>query len=107
MDTTRITAIRQRLAAVQDGHPWKYNPKHEMFIGTTNALEMYGGVLDLGRDGKEYVRYEDETGHGCRLTEASKRRMARIKALGEFLESCRADMEWLLREALGRVEGAE
>lgn len=91
----RISEIRRRLAAVS-GKPWNYNPKHEMFIGSTNALEMYDGVLDLGRDGKEFFPYQDETGSGYRLTEASRQRMERIKALGEFLQSCREDIEYLL-----------
>lgn len=102
----RIEQIRQRLAGVT-GKPWKYNPKHEMFIGTTNALDMYYEVLDLGRDHKEWFRYSDESGHGYRLTEASLKRMARTKALGEFLEQCREDIAYLLEVAalLGQPEG--
>ena len=36
----RLEEIRGRLSSVA-GPAWKYNPKHEMFMGTTNALEMY------------------------------------------------------------------
>ena len=94
--SNRITEIRERLAAVA-GPAWKYNPKHEMFIGATNAVEMHDRVLDLGRDGKEYYPYRDETGSGYRITEASKRHYDRTVALGEFLEHCREDIEFLLR----------
>ena len=90
-----LQGIQQRLAGVA-GKPWKYNPKSEMFIGTTNSLDTYYGSLDLGRDGKEYYAYKDETGSGYRLSEDSKKRIARIKAMGEFLENCREDIEFLL-----------
>lgn len=92
----RIEVIRERLAGVSDGKPWRYDPAHKMFMGTTNALDMYHDSLDLGRNHKEYVAYEDETGKGHRLTPASVKRMRRIKALGLFLEQCREDIEYLL-----------
>lgn len=95
MSDERITEIKERLEGVA-GKPWKYNPQHEMFMGTTNALEMYEDSLNLGRDGKEYAPYEDETGKGYRLTEQSRKRMARIRALGVFLENCREDINYLL-----------
>jgi hypothetical protein len=104
-----IEDIKQRLAGVV-GKPWKYNPKHEMFMGTINALEMYEDTIYLGRDNKEYAPYEDATGRGCRLTPASVKRLARIKALGEFLECCREDIAHLLtrvRTAEARVAELE
>lgn len=97
----RIAEIKARLAGVYPDKPWKYNPTHEMFIGSTNALEMYHGILDLGRNAKEWYEYKDETGHGYRLTEASKAQMARVKALGEFLEQCREDIDYLLNRESG------
>ncbi len=73
--TDRIVEIKDRLSRVS-GHAWTYDPKHEMFIGTTNAIKMYDRTIDLGRDES-----------GCR---------ERTKALGDFLENCREDIEFLL-----------
>jgi hypothetical protein len=88
-DPARISEIRARLAGVA-GKLWKYNPAHKMFVGSTNALEMYHGVLDLGRSQKEWTPHE--SGNGYRLSNST----ARIKALGEFLEQCREDIAFLL-----------
>lgn len=85
--TSRRQEIRRRLARVYsgpcaDGSPvsrnlWKYNPKHEMFMGTAHAVETYDRTLLLGR------------GEDCR-------------ALGEFLENCREDIAWLLEHSSQR-----
>jgi hypothetical protein len=99
----RIKAIRNRLAGVS-GRKWRYNPEHPMFIGATNAVEVvyrqevgeddYPNpmLIDLGRDGKVY-----ETRDGKRqLTKASVENMKRIRAMGEFFQSCREDIGFLL-----------
>lgn len=92
---SRIQEIKARLAAVEPDKPWRYT-KREMFIGTTNALEMYDRVLDLGRAASHWER--DETGNSLRMAEESRQRMERVKALGEFLECCREDIAYLLEK---------
>ena len=92
----REEEISQRLASVMDGHPWVFNPKHEMFVGCTNALEMYSQHLDLGRNMETWEPSCDSAVRGYKLSDASKRNMAQIQALGEFLANCREDIEYLL-----------
>jgi hypothetical protein len=103
MTTEKLNEIQRRLAKVCNGK-WKFNPKHEMFIGTTNAIEMYDRTLDLGRDNKEYVAYSDDMGQGWKLTPQAKRQYETTLALGEFLESCREDMQGLLNEIVRMQE---
>jgi hypothetical protein len=80
----RIEIIKAKLAQVEGQPPWKYNPEHEMFVGTTNMLEMYDRMIDLGR----FMNGEPDKN---KLTES----------LGQFLEKSREDMAfllWLLEE---------
>ena len=100
VDIETLKGIKKRLVGVV-GKPWKYEPNHPMFVGTTNALDIYYGHIDLGRNHKEWYEHKDEHSTGYRLTEASIRQMARIKALGEFLERCREDIAVLLDEIEG------
>ena len=94
---SRIEEIKARLGAVpHPDKPWRYNPEHEMFIGTTNALEMYDAVLDFGRVEQTWIRNDD--GKGYSLSESSRQRTAQLKALGEFFESCREDIAYLLEK---------
>ena len=102
----RLKEIRDRLSTVS-GAPWIYNPDHPMYVGTTNALDIYHDVLDLGRNNKEWAPYQDEHSKGYRLTEASVKRMARIKALGEFLQACREDMQFLLDLCAEQIKGTD
>jgi hypothetical protein len=95
-----LTEIRERLAAVQSD-PWKYEPKHEMFVGTTHALMTYHRVIDLGRGRSEYSK--EEAGRHT-LTELSRRDNERIDALGTYLEHCREDTDRLLAEVTRQAE---
>lgn len=90
-----INDIKERLQKVV-GSPWKFNQKHEMFIGTTNAIEMYDRMLDLGRDSKEWIPVDDEMTKGYVLSPSSVRSLETTKSLGEFLANCREDMSYLL-----------
>jgi len=93
----RLMEIRKRLSLVQR-YPWKYEPEHEMFIGTTHAVNMYDRTVDLGRGAKEFIpaREGEESKNGYVLSAKSQRELDAITALGKFLESCREDMEFLL-----------
>ena len=91
----KINKISERLSKVI-GKPWKYEPELEMFIGSTNALDIYYKIIDLGRNNKEYIPYENEYKKGYRLSDASAKEMERIKSLGEFLENCREDIQFLI-----------
>jgi hypothetical protein len=103
IDADRLTSIRSRLAAVEDGHPWKFNPKLEMFVGFTNAVEMYDRSIDLGRSSTEWVPSTDPNVKGYQRSRESIRKDAMTRALGEFLENVRED----LRELLEAVEDAQ
>ena len=99
MTPDRLSAIRARLAAVEDGHSWKFDPKHEMFVGTTNAIEMYDRTIDIGRESKTWTPSTDPNVKGYTISPESVRKNVATKALGGFLERCREDMRELL-EAL-------
>lgn len=90
--------IQSRIDALNDAHPWTFNPTHEMFMGTTNALEMYDRHLDLGRDHKEWVLSKDPNVKGYILSKSSIDHIARTKALGVFLEHAREDIRFLPAE---------
>lgn len=92
-----IDEIRARLESVA-GRRWRYDPAHEMAVGTTNSIEMVDRHIDLGRDFEEWIPRSQEEGGGYRLAEISKRRRERNRALGRFLENCREDIAWLLEE---------
>lgn len=102
----RIAEIKYRLAGVSDGHYWKFNQKHEMFVGHTNAIEMWDRNLDLGREDEVWVPYDDENSKGYKLSPQSARVNKMTKALGEFLESCRDDIQFLLAEVERLSAGA-
>jgi hypothetical protein len=91
----RLAEIAERLSGVV-GKPWIYEPEHRMFMGTTNALNIYYGAIDLGRNEKVWEPCQDERLHGHRLTKSSVEQMARVKALGQFLERSREDMQFLM-----------
>jgi len=92
--TNKIHEIKQRLEALPfPEKPWRYDPERPMFLGTTNAIEMYDRTLDLGRNMKEY--YINEFGNYT-LTTKAKKNMEDIKALGLFLENVREDIKYLL-----------
>ena len=78
----RLRDILLRLAAVEDGHTWKFEPKHKMFVGSTNAVVMYDRVVDLGRTSEPWQK--------------GGKRDALTLALGEFLENVREDLRELL-----------
>ena len=97
IDETAIDGIRDRLRAVADGLPaWVFNPSYEMFMGSTNAVELDDRFLDLGRTKKEWAAVDDGVVKGYRLTQECQRYNAHTKALGEFLANCREDMQLLL-----------
>jgi len=101
-DNARIDEIRRRLQAVigDKPRPWTYEPKHEMFMGTTHAIKMYDRVIDLGRGHHEFIpvrKGEQADKHGYVLSAASQQEDAEIDALGKFMEQCREDMEFLLK----------
>lgn len=98
MDQKRLGEIRERLRNVSDKRTWKYNPKHEMFMGTTNAVEMYDRTLDLGRGAKQWRLSEDPDVKGYVLSEQSRREILEIRNLGEFIANCREDIAWLLEQ---------
>jgi len=83
----RISAIRASLAAVE-GHPWKFSPKHVMFVGTTNAIEMYDRTIDIGRESKTWIPSSDPNVKGHTLSPESARKNATTKALGESECEC-------------------
>lgn len=89
------SAIRARLASV-DGPPWSFNRKHEMFVGHTNALEMYSRTLDLGRSMEHWVPSTDPHVKGHKLSAVSIRHNQETEDLGVFLERCREDIAALL-----------
>lgn len=93
-----VNQIRTRLQAVQDAHQWKFNPKHDMFMGTTNAVEMWDRNIDLGRTMKNWTPSTDPHIKGYKLSPESIRKNAMTMALGEFLEKAREDMEYLLAQ---------
>ena len=108
LTAAEIAELRRKVEALKaatNPSPWKFNPKHEMFMGTTNALEMYEDTLDLGRDCKEWIPVDDGNTKGYRLSDGSVKRAARIKAIGEFLETCREDTTRLL-DAAERLDAA-
>ncbi len=91
----KVDEILTRVMRVA-GPPWKYNPQHEMFVGTTHAIEMYSRTLDLGRAGGEFAPSKDPDIKGYVRTEQSKRNLAEVEALGLFLAHCREDIEYLI-----------
>ena len=97
-DEERLKAIRTRLTGVtHDARDvWAYEPKHEMFVGATNALMTRHGMIDLGRTPAEYIPYLDGGKTRYRLADWCGRERERIEALGKFLESCREDIDYLL-----------
>lgn len=96
--TNRIKEIRARLQAVQDSHPWTFDSKFEMFMGTTNAVRMWDRNVDLGRTMKNWTPSTDPHIKGYKLSPESIHKNAITKALGEFLEKSREDIEYLLAQ---------
>lgn len=89
----RLAEIKRRLQDAKQSGRWNYNHQHQMFVGTTNALEIYElGMIDLGRTSPTYVRKNDQWVE----SEESKERRRLIVGLGTFLETCREDMDWLI-----------
>jgi hypothetical protein len=103
--TPDLAAIRERLTPVQ-GKPWKYEPEHPMFIGTTNALNIWHDTINLGRNATELVpHFNERTGEqSYRPSGRSLEQRARIKSLGVFLECCREDITTLLDLARQQAE---
>lgn len=56
-----------------------------MYIGHAHALEMYEDTLILGRNGDQ-------------------ENIQRLENLGMFLENCREDIEYLLKEVQSTLE---
>lgn len=96
MDAGRLARISARLQSVQDNHAWTFNPKHEMFMGTTNAIVMWDRNLDLGRNSQHWQQSTDPCIKGYVLAPGSIKQNALTQALGAFLENCREDIEYLL-----------
>lgn len=96
-----LEEIKSRLTAViNDDTQWEFERSHSMFMGTTNALNMYDRHIDLGRTAQDKIpQYCEDTGKLLRykLTKSAETTNKKTEALGTFFVNAREDMRYLLR----------